>query len=38
MRPSNLGYAWQAEFRSYSAIQKYKYMMWFDTDAYAKVH
>ena len=37
---NNLGYAWQAEFRSYQiwnhpAIQPYKYMMWFDTDAYA---
>jgi len=35
---SNLGYAWQAEFRSYhiwnhDAIKGYKYMMWFDSDA-----
>ena len=39
-RPTNLGYAWQAEFRSYHiwnhpAIQQYKYMMWLDTDAFA---
>lgn len=39
-KQTNLGYAWQAEFRSYHiwnhpAIQKYKYMMWLDTDAYA---
>lgn len=36
---NSLGYAWQAEFRSYHiwthpAIQKYKYMMWLDSDAY----
>jgi len=35
---ANLGYSWQAEFRSYQiwthpAIKKYKYMMWFDSDA-----
>jgi len=35
---SNLGYAWQAEFRSYHiwnhpAISEYKYMMWLDADA-----
>jgi len=35
---ANLGYAWQAEFRSYhiwthDAIKDYKYMMWFDSDA-----
>ena len=35
---SNLGYAWQAEFRSYhiwthDALKEYRYMMWFDTDA-----
>jgi hypothetical protein len=34
---SNLGYAWQAEFRSYhiwnhDAIKGYKYMMWFDSE------
>lgn len=33
----NLGYAWQAEFRSlhiwtHPAIMKYKYMIWFDAD------
>ncbi len=34
----NLGYAWQAEFRSYHlwthpALENYKYMMWLDADA-----
>jgi len=34
---TNLGYAWQAEFRSYQiwnheAIRDYKYMMWFDSE------
>jgi hypothetical protein len=34
---ANLGYAWQAEFRSYhiwnhDAIKDYKYMMWFDSE------
>jgi len=34
---SNLGYAWQAEFRSYhiwnhDALKGYKYMMWFDSE------
>eukprot|EP00551_Chaetoceros_affinis_P010053 CAMPEP_0203671442 /NCGR_PEP_ID=MMETSP0090-20130426/7231_1 /ASSEMBLY_ACC=CAM_ASM_001088 /TAXON_ID=426623 /ORGANISM="Chaetoceros affinis, Strain CCMP159" /LENGTH=499 /DNA_ID=CAMNT_0050536519 /DNA_START=258 /DNA_END=1760 /DNA_ORIENTATION=+ len=34
----NLGYAWQAEFRSYHlwthpALEEYKYMMWLDADA-----
>jgi hypothetical protein len=36
---NNLGYAWQAEFRSYHiwnhpAVLKYKYMIWLDSDAY----
>ena len=35
---SSLGYAWQAEFRSYhiwthEAMKPYKYMMWLDADA-----
>uniref|UniRef100_A0A7S2RN17 Uncharacterized protein n=1 Tax=Eucampia antarctica TaxID=49252 RepID=A0A7S2RN17_9STRA len=35
---ANLGYSWQAEFRSYhiwthSALKDYTYMMWFDGDA-----
>ena len=35
---SSLGYAWQAEFRSYhiwthEALKPYKYMMWIDADA-----
>lgn len=34
---TNLGYSWQAEFRSYhiwnhEAIMDYKYMMWFDSE------
>jgi hypothetical protein len=34
---ANLGYAWQAEFRSYhiwthEALKDYKYMMWFDSE------
>jgi len=39
MGENNIGYMWQAEFRAYhiwknSALKDYKYMMWFDADAY----
>lgn len=36
---ANLGYSWQSEFRAYHiwthpTLDKYKYMIWLDTDAY----